>query len=88
MYEEIRQSIWALGGPSLLDKNNQNGKSNIQYGDNNEVIIDLSIDDDETSNDDSNQMHCRLWCICNKPWDQSRHMLRCDSCANWYHGDW
>ncbi|CAF4984151.1 unnamed protein product, partial [Rotaria socialis] len=26
-------------------------------------------------------------CICKKPWDHSRLMLRCDSCANWYHGD-
>ncbi|CAF0765224.1 unnamed protein product [Adineta steineri] len=59
-------------------------------------IIDLSIDDSddddggddgEKSDDNDDQTHRRLWCICQKPWDHSRLMLRCDSCANWYHGD-
>ncbi len=83
MYEEIRQSMWAVGGPTFMNKNKT------RYHDNEEEeIIDLSIDDDEKSTDATDQMHRRLWCICKKPWDHSRLMLRCDSCANWYHGDW
>ncbi len=84
MYEEIRQSTWALGGPTFMNKNNK------RYHDEEPEIIDLSMDDDDDdkSTEDTDQMHRRLWCICKKPWDHSRLMLRCDSCANWYHGDW
>lgn len=90
---ELRQSQWALGGPSNLNKNNRNGKNNNhpEYTDSEE-----DDDDDETIGEENNdqpsdeteQMHRRLWCICKKPWDHSRLMLRCDTCANWYHGDW
>ncbi|CAM4927111.1 unnamed protein product [Rotaria socialis] len=93
---ELRQSTWALGGPTLLEKNSRSGKTSntIEYSDdeeedmaaneeNNEILIKKT----DKSNDDSDQMHRRLWCICKKPWDHSRLMLRCDSCANWYHGD-
>lgn len=89
--------MWALGGPGVCDKNDLTRKNpnNIGYSDdededitaneeNNEVIIKKN----EKLNDDTDQMHRRLWCICKKPWDHSRLMLRCDSCANWYHGDW
>jgi hypothetical protein len=83
MYEEIRQSMWGLGGPSLVNK------SNVPQRNAGEVeLIDLSIDDDEKSNDGSNQIQTRLYCICKKPWDHLRHMLRCDLCVNWYHADW
>lgn len=79
LYEEIRQS---------MNKTNQRYQNN--KNDEEVEVIDLSIDDDddEESTDDNNQMYRRLWCICQKPWDHSRLMLRCDSCANWYHGDW
>lgn len=85
---EIRQSQWALGGPS---RNNQSSKNN-EYSDNEEDDDndneDMTTDDDNNkSTDDTDQLHRRLWCICKKPWDHSRLMLRCDSCANWYHGD-
>jgi hypothetical protein len=86
MYEDIRQSMRTLDGSTLMNQANQ------RYRANEEEIIDLSIDDDddedEKSADEMDQMHRRLWCICKKPWDHSRLMLRCDSCANWYHGDW
>lgn len=92
---ELRQSMWALGGPSALNKNNRNGKNSrdTEYSDPDD---DEDDDDEETiaeeetdpSNDETEQMHRRLWCICRKPWDHSRLMLRCDTCANWYHGDW
>jgi hypothetical protein len=86
MYEEIRQSRWALDGSTSMKKNNTRYRND----DDEHEIIDLTIDDDddEKSMDDTNQMHRRLWCVCKKPWDHSRSMLRCDSCANWYHGDW
>jgi hypothetical protein len=106
---EIHQSMWALGGPSLLHKANRSDKSHPDpiYSDD-----DDDDDDDEASDlptaaageddadeemlgegkdkasDETDQMHRRLWCVCKKPWDHSRLMLRCDSCANWYHGDW
>jgi hypothetical protein len=80
--------MWALGGPTLLEKNNRNTKNRTGYSDDDDED-DIAIDEEnEKSNDDTDQMHRRLWCICKKPWDHSRVMLRCDSCANWYHGDW
>jgi hypothetical protein len=95
---ELRQSMWALGGPTLLNKNNRTGKNSNHTGysdDEDEEDIPADEEDDEILtkqksklNDDAEQMHRRLWCICKKPWDHSRLMLRCDSCANWYHGDW
>ncbi len=93
MYEEIRQSMWALGGPRFTNRNNRSDKNNLRNHDDDVEIIDLSIDDDDDDNQKStdnntDQMYRRLWCICKKPWDHSRLMLRCDSCANWYHGDW
>ncbi|CAF4702320.1 unnamed protein product [Rotaria sp. Silwood1] len=89
MYDEIRQAIWALNNPTFINKNNNKNEKNIkQYcNDDDDDIITLSGDEDEKTNDDNDQFHRRLWCICNKPWDHSRLMLRCDSCSNWYHGD-
>ena len=88
MYEEIRQSKWALGGPPLMNRNNRRFCEDGEH-----EIIDLSMDDDDDdagkkSTSETDQTHRLLWCICQKPWDHSRFMLRCDSCANWYHGDW
>lgn len=87
MYEEIRQSMWTLGGPGFMIKNNSRFRDDGEH-----EVIDLSMDDDdeeeEKSTNDTDQTHRRLWCICQKPWDHSRLMLRCDACANWYHGDW
>lgn len=74
---EIRQSQWALGGPSRSNKDSKNN----EFSDNED-------EDEDDNNDDTDQLHRRVWCICKKPWDHSRLMLRCDSCANWYHGDW
>lgn len=98
---ELRQSSWALGGPTFLNRNNRTGKNTTNYSDdeNDDNDQDMPADDDDESegmldekksksNDDTDQKHRRLWCICKKPWDHSRLMLRCDSCANWYHGDW
>jgi hypothetical protein len=79
--------VWALGGPTLLNKNNQNG-SDDEDESINEENDEILIEQKDKSNNDSDEMHRRLWCICKKPWDHSRLMLRCDSCANWYHGDW
>ncbi len=93
--QEFRQSTWALGGPTVLNKNNRNNRNtnNTDYSDyedmpTDEENDDLLLEEKTKSNDDSDQIHRRLWCICKKPWDHSRLMLRCDSCANWYHGDW
>ncbi len=86
MYEEIRHSMWTFGGPTFINKNNEQSHHNGEH-----EIIDLSMDDDdedEKSSNDIDQTHRRLWCICQQPWDHSRLMLRCDTCANWYHGDW
>lgn len=86
MYEDIRQSTWTLNGTGFMVKNN-----NRCYNDGEHEVIDLSMDDDEDeikSIDDTDESHRRLWCICQKPWDHSRLMLRCDGCTNWYHGDW
>jgi nucleosome-remodeling factor subunit BPTF len=82
--------MWALGGPTALAKTNRNGKhsSNTGYSDDEDDDDIPAEEETEKSNDDTDQMHRRLWCICKKPWDHSRLMLRCDSCANWYHGDW
>jgi hypothetical protein len=85
--------MWALGSQRFTNRNNKTDKNNLQYRDDDDVeIIDLSIDDDDddekSTDNNTDQMHRRLWCICKKPWDHSRVMLRCDSCANWYHGDW
>jgi hypothetical protein len=88
---EMRQSMWALGGPTLLNKNNRSskGNNNTQFSDDEDEDDDeMSTEQKDKSNDDTDQVHRRLWCICKKPWDHSRLMLRCDSCANWYHGDW
>lgn len=102
---EIRQSLWAMGGPSPLHKVNRPAKSHHDpiYSDDDDETMDLpgvaggeDDDDDEEmigegkdkASDETDQMHRRLWCVCKKPWDHSRLMLRCDSCANWYHGDW
>ncbi|CAF1212957.1 unnamed protein product [Rotaria sordida] len=88
MYEKIRQTIWALNNPTFINANNKNEKTNKRCcDDDDDDVINLSTDEDETTNDDNDQFHRRLWCICHKPWDHSRLMLRCDSCANWYHGD-
>ncbi|CAF1066466.1 unnamed protein product [Adineta ricciae] len=98
---ELRQSSWALGGPTFLNRNNRTGKNTTNYSDDenddDDNDQDTPANDDENeeifnekkskSNDDTDQKHRRLWCICKKPWDHSRLMLRCDSCANWYHGD-
>lgn len=101
---EFRQSIWALGGPTLLkegtDRSNKT-ESVTTYSDDeeeddedrlgstNDQDEDMISDGKKQSNEESSeQMHRRLWCICKKPWDHSRLMLRCDSCSNWYHGDW
>ncbi|CAF1064615.1 unnamed protein product [Adineta steineri] len=97
MYDahELRQSLWALGGPGALHKTSPVSKNNTNYSDD-EDEEDMTVDDEtddilneqkNKSNDDVDQKHRRLWCICKKPWDHSRLMLRCDSCANWYHGD-
>ncbi|CAF0934143.1 unnamed protein product [Adineta steineri] len=97
MYDahELRQSLWALGGPGALNKTSPVSKNNTNYSDD-EDEEDMTVDDEtddilneqkNKSNDDIDQKHRRLWCICKKPWDHSRLMLRCDSCANWYHGD-
>jgi len=85
--------MWTLGGQRFTNRNNKNDKNNRQYRDDDDdvEIIDLSIDDDDdekSTDNNTDQMHRRLWCICKKPWDHSRVMLRCDSCANWYHGNW
>jgi hypothetical protein len=87
--------MWALGGPTELSKNNRSGKNsdNTEYSDDEDTPTDEEndgrlIEQKDKSNDDTDQKHRRLWCICKKPWDHSRLMLRCDSCANWYHGDW
>ncbi|CAF2879709.1 unnamed protein product [Rotaria sp. Silwood2] len=92
MYEEIRQAIWALNNPTFINNNNNNNENNNirccnDDDDDDDDIIILSTDEDEKTNDDNDQFYRRLWCLCNKPWDHSRLMLRCDSCANWYHGD-
>jgi hypothetical protein len=83
MYGEIRQLMWNLDGSTLINKNNMQS-----WNDKEQEVIDLSIDYDEKSNDGIDQIHRRLWCICKKPWDHTKLMLRCDLCANWYHGDW
>jgi hypothetical protein len=78
--------MWTFGGPTFINKNNEQSHHNGEH-----EIIDLSMDDDdedEKSSNDIDQTHRRLWCICQQPWDHSRLMLRCDTCANWYHGDW
>ena len=81
--------MWAQGGPTLLEKNNRNNKNSNNTGYSDDDDDDVPIDEEnDKSNDDTDEMHRRLWCICKKPWDHSRVMLRCDSCANWYHGDW
>ncbi len=92
---ELRQSSWALGGPTEFIKNNRSSKNsnNAEYSDDEDIPTDEEnderlIEQNDKSNDDTDQKHRRLWCICKKPWDHSRLMLRCDSCANWYHGDW
>ncbi|CAF3370644.1 unnamed protein product [Rotaria sp. Silwood1] len=95
---ELRQSMWALGGPAVLEKNDCSSKNSntIGFSDDedeegdmnaNEENNEMLVQQNDKSNDDTEQMHRRLWCICKKPWDHSRVMLRCDSCANWYHGD-
>jgi hypothetical protein len=96
MYENIRQSGWTFDNPRLFNKNNINEKSHRGYSDNDVELIDLSIDEDDNNilveqkkkSNDTNLSHRRLWCICKKPWNHARLMLRCGSCANWYHGDW
>jgi len=87
--------MWALGGPTELIKNNRSSKNlnNAEYSEDEDIPTDEEnderlIEQNDKSNDDTDQKHRRLWCICKKPWDHSRLMLRCDSCANWYHGDW
>jgi hypothetical protein len=90
---EFRQSLWALGGP---DNRSSKISNNTGYSDDedeedipvDEENDDILIEQKDKSDDDTDQLHRRLWCICKKPWDHSRLMLRCDSCANWYHGDW
>ena len=80
-----------MGGPSVLNKNNRNGKNNnhTEYSDPEDDEDEaIGEEDNDQSSDETEQMHRRLWCICKKPWDHSRLMLRCDTCANWYHGDW
>ncbi|CAF2371700.1 unnamed protein product [Rotaria sp. Silwood2] len=95
---ELRQSTWALGGPTLFEKNDRSSKNSTNIGFNddedeegdrnaNEENNEMLVQQNDKSSDDTEQMHRRLWCICKKPWDHSRVMLRCDSCANWYHGD-
>lgn len=107
MYDksELRQSMWAMGGPGEFKRNESSAKNQRRsnYSDNEDETMDMAADDvNDDSNDDSmttnesrkqtndtnDQMHRRLWCICKKPWDHSRLMLRCDSCSDWYHGDW
>ena len=106
---ELRQSVWALGGPTFLktEKSRANKTDDLsaysdeeEEGQNEDEPVTVNDEDDgddderiqsnakEKSGDESDQMHRRLWCICRKPWDHSRLMLRCDSCSNWYHGDW
>ena len=94
---EFRQSIWALGGPTMLEKNDRTNKNSNEIGYSDDEEADMATDEEnneilvqqnDKSHDDNDQKHRRLWCICKKPWDHSRLMLRCDSCANWYHGDW
>ena len=104
--DELRQSVWALGGPAFqkTEKSRTNKTDDLSpYSDEEEeqnedeslTVNEEENDDDQIdsnakkkSNDESEQKHRRLWCICRKPWDHSRLMLRCDSCSNWYHGDW
>ena len=91
---ELRKSAWALGGPTLLNRQGRGDDDSSRYSDEedddpiDETDDDLLADEKEKSTVDTDQIHRRLWCICKKPWDHSRLMLRCDSCANWYHGDW
>ena len=99
---ELRQSMWAMGGPTLAQESHRSAKSRhdpIYSDDDDDEAMDLPAvaDEDaeemvgegkEKASDETDQMHRRLWCVCKKPWDHSRLMLRCDSCANWYHGDW
>lgn len=82
----------------------KNAQSNYDDGEDDDETMDSSHnnendddDNDETipadgseekSTESKDQMHRRLWCICRKPWDHERLMLRCDTCSNWYHGDW
>lgn len=86
---ELRQSMWARGGPSGNGKNIRHTEysdpEEEEEDDDNEAI---ATEETEQSDNENEQMHRRLWCICRKPWDHSRLMLRCDTCANWYHGDW
>ncbi|CAF1916473.1 unnamed protein product [Rotaria magnacalcarata] len=89
MYEQIRQSTWSLSSSTLMNKNEKNHRPICDDDD----IIDLTIDDDDDDDDDEktngdiDKFHRRLWCICKTPWDHSKLMLRCGSCANWFHGD-
>ncbi|CAM4944756.1 unnamed protein product [Rotaria socialis] len=85
MYEQIRQSTWSLSSSTLMNKNEKNHRP--IYDDVIDLTIDDDDDDDEKTNGDTDQFHRRLWCICKMPWDHSKLMLRCDSCANWFHGD-
>ena len=67
------------------DNNNNNNNNN-----NNDVIQIIEDSNEKTINndDDDEQIFRRLWCLCKQPWDHLRTMLRCDSCANWFHSDW
>lgn len=45
---------------------------------------DTSANDDDVTSD-SEEDPQRLWCICNKPYN-NRFMLCCDKCDQWFHG--
>jgi len=96
--DELRQSSWALGGPTFVkreanvttkthDRSTYSDEEEIPDDDDETVDEQIESNGNQKSNDETEQMHRRLWCICRKPWDHSRLMLRCDLCANWYHGD-
>lgn len=93
MYEEIRQSAWNQNSSKMTNKNKQNEQNHRKNSEiiDDDDIIDLTLDsddDDENTDHNNDEFRRHLWCICKKPWDYLKHMLRCDSCADWFHGDW
>ena len=88
MYEEIRQTMWALNDSILIEKNGKRGSNNRQYRASEPDIIDLTTSESKNSNDIIDKFNHRRCCIYTKLWNNSKLMLQCNSCNNWYHQDW
>merc|ERR1712203_305326 len=51
---------------------------------------DIDKDEEGSEKDTSdieNVVIQQRYCVCNLPYDETRPMIRCDKCKDWYHGE-